>query len=94
MDYFRNIVLLAAIVGLIAGLGMTVAQEFTTVPLILQAEVFEQAGEAKAAPAAWGASRQLPATRPAPKVRPVRLDGRGYGAWRAVTASPAAGRRS
>jgi hypothetical protein len=26
MDYFRNIVLLAAIVGLIAGIGMTVAQ--------------------------------------------------------------------
>ena len=43
--------LLAAVVGLIAGLGMTVAQEFTTVPLILKAEVFEQAEEAKAPPA-------------------------------------------
>src|SRR5512134_3209625 len=51
MDYFRNIVLLAAIVGLIAGIGMTVAQELTTVPLILKAEVFEQAEEAKAPPA-------------------------------------------
>jgi cobalt transporter subunit CbtA len=51
MDYFRNIVLLAAIVGLIAGIGMTVAQELTTVPLILKAETFEQAEEAKAPPA-------------------------------------------
>jgi cobalt transporter subunit CbtA len=51
MDYFRNVVVLAAIVGLIAGIGMTVAQELTTVPLILKAEVFEQAEEAKAPPA-------------------------------------------
>ena len=51
MDYFRNIVLLAAIVGAIAGIGMSVAQQVTTVPLILKAEVFEQAGEAKAPPA-------------------------------------------
>jgi cobalt transporter subunit CbtA len=51
MDYFRNIVVLAAIVGVIAGIGMTVAQELTTVPLILKAETFEQAEEAKAPPA-------------------------------------------
>ena len=51
MDYFRNIVVLAAVVGLITGLGMTLAQEFTTVPLILKAEVFEQAEDAKAPPA-------------------------------------------
>jgi cobalt transporter subunit CbtA len=51
MDYFRNIVLLAAIVGMIAGISMTVAQQVTTVPLILKAEVFEQAEEAKAPPA-------------------------------------------
>ena len=44
MDYFRNIVVLAAIAGAIAGLGMTVAQSFTTVPLILKAETFENAG--------------------------------------------------
>ena len=42
MDYFRNIVIVAAIAGAIAGLGMTVAQQFATVPLILQAEVFEE----------------------------------------------------
>jgi hypothetical protein len=34
MDYFRNIVVLAAIAGAIAGLGMTVMQSFATVPLI------------------------------------------------------------
>jgi cobalt transporter subunit CbtA len=51
MDYFRNIVLLAAIVGVIAGIGMTVAQQLTTVPLILKAEVFERAEEAQAPPA-------------------------------------------
>jgi cobalt transporter subunit CbtA len=51
MDYFRNIVLLAAIVGVIAGIGMTAAQQLTTVPLILKAEIYEQAEEAKAPPA-------------------------------------------
>ena len=48
MDYFRNIILLAAIAGVIAGLGMTVAQQLTTVPLILKAEVYEQGAEAPA----------------------------------------------
>lgn len=49
MDYFRNIVIVAAIAGAIAGLGMTVVQQFATVPLILQAEVFEE--QSSAAPA-------------------------------------------
>jgi len=48
MDYFRNIVVVAAIAGAIAGLGMTVAQQFTTVPLILKAEMYEQGGEVSA----------------------------------------------
>src|SRR5262245_27419831 len=47
MDFFRTMVLVAAFAGVIAGLGMTVAQQLTTVPLILKAEVFEQAEEAK-----------------------------------------------
>jgi len=51
MDYFRNIVVIAALAGLIAGLGMTIAQELTTVPLILKAETFEHAEDAKAPPA-------------------------------------------
>jgi cobalt transporter subunit CbtA len=44
MDYFRNIVVVAALAGAIAGLGMTVAQQLTTVPLILKAEIYEQNG--------------------------------------------------
>lgn len=51
MDYFRNIVIVAAIAGALAGLGMTVAQHFFTVPLIVKAETFEGQGEA-ATPAA------------------------------------------
>jgi cobalt transporter subunit CbtA len=46
MDYFRNIVLLAAIAGVIAGIAMTVAQQLTTVPMILKAEVYEEQGAA------------------------------------------------
>jgi cobalt transporter subunit CbtA len=49
MDYFRNIVVVAALAGAIAGLGMTVAQQLTTVPLILKAEVYEE--QAASAPA-------------------------------------------
>jgi cobalt transporter subunit CbtA len=48
MDYFRNIVVAAALAGAIAGLGMTVAQQLATVPLILKAEIYEQ----QSAPAA------------------------------------------
>ena len=48
MDYFRNIVIVAAIAGAVAGLGMTVAQQLTTVPMILKAEVFEGQGETSA----------------------------------------------
>ena len=49
MDYFRNIVVVAALAGAIAGLGMTAAQQLTTVPLILKAEVYEE--QAASAPA-------------------------------------------
>ncbi len=42
MDYFRNIVVVAALAGVIAGLGMTIAQHLATVPLILKAEVYEE----------------------------------------------------
>ena len=48
MDYFRNIVVVAALAGAIAGLGMTIAQQLSTVPLILKAEVYEQGAEAPA----------------------------------------------
>lgn len=43
MNIFRNVVFLAAAAGLFAGLVMTVMQSFYTVPLILQAETFENA---------------------------------------------------
>lgn len=45
MSLFRNIVFTAVIAGLLSGLLMTVMQSFSTVPLILAAEVYENAGE-------------------------------------------------
>ncbi|UIK05338.1 CbtA family protein [Neorhizobium galegae] len=61
MSLFRNIVFTAVIAGLLSGLLLTVMQSFSTVPLILQAEVFEnaapEAGHSHdAAPAAPGAA--------------------------------------
>lgn len=44
MNIFRNVVFVAAIAGLCAGLVMTVLQSYSTVPLILQAESYENAG--------------------------------------------------
>jgi cobalt transporter subunit CbtA len=43
MSLFRNIVLTAVVAGLLSGLLLTVMQSLSTVPLILQAEVFENA---------------------------------------------------
>lgn len=48
MHLFRSLVFVAALVGLGAGLVLTVLQQFGTQPLIVQAEVFEQANAAKA----------------------------------------------
>ena len=48
MEYFRNLVLVAAIAGALAGVAMTVAQQLTTVPLILKAEAYEEQGAATA----------------------------------------------
>ncbi|KGD95743.1 CbtA family protein [Rhizobium sp. YS-1r] len=44
MSLFRNIVFTAVIAGLLSGLLLTVMQSFSTVPLILQAESYENAG--------------------------------------------------
>jgi len=44
MTYLRNVVLVAALAGLLASLAMTAMQAYSTVPLILQAETFENAG--------------------------------------------------
>jgi cobalt transporter subunit CbtA len=43
MSLFRNIVFTAVVAGVLSGLLMTVMQHFSTVPLILQAETFENA---------------------------------------------------
>jgi cobalt transporter subunit CbtA len=48
MTLFRNVVFVAAIAGLLAGIVMTAMQAYATVPLILQAETFENS---EAAPA-------------------------------------------
>lgn len=58
MSLFRNVVFVAAIVGVLSGLFLTVMQGVVTVPLILHAETFEggeeeaPAADADAAPAA------------------------------------------
>ncbi len=41
MNIFRNVVFVAALAGLVAGLVMTALQTFYTVPLILQADFRE-----------------------------------------------------
>lgn len=51
MSVFRSIVFAAAIAGLAAGVVVSVAQHFGTVPLILKAEVYERAAEADEAAA-------------------------------------------
>ena len=48
MTLFRNAVFTAALAGLLAGLIMTAMQTYATVPLILKAETFENAGGAPA----------------------------------------------
>lgn len=44
MNLFRNVVFTAAIAGLVAGVVLAIMQAYATVPLILKAEVYEQAG--------------------------------------------------
>ncbi|RWP31352.1 CbtA family protein [Mesorhizobium sp.] len=44
MTLFRNVVFIAAIAGLVAGVVLACMQAYATVPLILKAEVYEQAG--------------------------------------------------
>ncbi|HTV69154.1 MAG TPA: CbtA family protein [Rhizobiaceae bacterium] len=48
MTVFRNVVFVAALAGLVAGIVMAALQAYTTVPLILQAETFENAGGGEA----------------------------------------------
>ncbi|MBE7185695.1 MAG: CbtA family protein [Methylobacterium mesophilicum] len=54
MSVFRNAVFVAALAGLVSGLVLAALQSFTTVPLILQAEKFEDAAPAQQAAAMPG----------------------------------------
>ncbi|HMR33130.1 MAG TPA: CbtA family protein [Geminicoccaceae bacterium] len=49
MSLFRNVVLAAALTGLVVGLVLTAIQSFSTVPLILEAETYEVAEQHAAA---------------------------------------------
>ncbi|MGX5842087.1 CbtA family protein [Mesorhizobium sp. ArgA1] len=67
MNLFRNVVFVAAIAGLVAGVVLACMQAYATVPLILKAEVYEQAGgghdhEHAAAPAANAAGTKAMST--------------------------------
>jgi cobalt transporter subunit CbtA len=62
MNIFRNAVLVAAIAGVLTSLVMTALQAYTTVPLILQAETFENAGEPAHDHGAVPADAAAPAT--------------------------------
>lgn len=73
MTLFRNVVFIAAIAGLVAGVVLACMQAYATVPLILKAEVYEQAGgghehEHAAAPAAPAAAdaNAMSSAAPAP----------------------------
>ncbi len=61
MTLFRNVVLVAAIAGLLASLVMTAMQSFSTVPLILEAETYETAGDSHDHGAVAGADAPTPA---------------------------------
>lgn len=49
MDVFRRLLITAVLAGLIAGVFITIVHQIATVPVILKAEVFEQAGAAASA---------------------------------------------
>ncbi|MGX9177449.1 CbtA family protein [Mesorhizobium wenxiniae] len=72
MTLFRNVVFIAAIAGLVAGVVLACMQAYATVPLILKAEVYEQAGgghthDHAAAPAAnAGDTNAMTSAAPAP----------------------------
>ncbi|RUV58160.1 MAG: cobalt transporter [Mesorhizobium sp.] len=72
MTLFRNVVFIAAIAGLVAGVVLACMQAYATVPLILKAEVYEQAGgghthdHAAAPPANAGETNAMTSAAPAP----------------------------
>lgn len=70
MNLFRNVVFIAAIAGLVAGVVLACMQAYATVPLILKAEVYEQAEgghkhEHAAAPAEAASGNAMSSAAPA-----------------------------
>jgi cobalt transporter subunit CbtA len=66
MQMFRRLFIAAASAGLLSGLFVTLIHQVTTVPIILEAEVFENAAEQQAAAAAPAAdATTAPATEEA-----------------------------
>lgn len=51
VDTFRRLFVIALFAGVLAGLFVTLVHQVTTVPVILQAEIYETAGEEAAPPA-------------------------------------------
>lgn len=86
MKIFRSIVLVAALVGLVAGLATGVARQFTLVPLILAAEVYEKAAEAAPATHDHGAAGHAheAATAPTSAAAWEPADGLERTAWSLV----------
>ena len=77
MSVFRNVVFVAAIAGLLAGIVLACLQAYATVPLILMAEVYEQAAgghehtAAPVAPAADAGTNAMSSAAPAPAAAPA-----------------------
>ncbi len=84
MNVFRNVVFVAAIAGLVAGVVLACMQAYATVPLILKAEVYEQAGgghqhEHAAAPAANAAdTNAMSSAAPAPAEAAAPAEDEGW----------------
>ncbi|RUX70057.1 cobalt transporter [Mesorhizobium sp. M7A.F.Ca.US.006.04.2.1] len=81
MNLFRNVVFIAAIAGLVAGVVLACMQAYATVPLILKAEVYEQAGGGHhhdhAAPAATN-SNAMSTAAPAPAEATAAAEDEGW----------------
>ncbi|GLS31481.1 cobalt transporter subunit CbtA [Mesorhizobium albiziae] len=81
MTLFRNVVFVAAIAGLLAGIVMTAMQAYATVPLILQAETFENAEAAPAHDHAEAAPTTDTAAATAPEAAAPAAHDHGEEAW-------------
>ncbi|ANN58790.1 cobalt transporter [Mesorhizobium loti NZP2037] len=93
MNLFRNVVFIAAIAGLVAGVVLACMQAYATVPLILKAEVYEQAegghshdhapaptgaASGKAMSSAAPAANSMSAATPAPAAAAAPAEDEGW----------------